>query len=82
MGGAQKKGQKLRAGKGSHGSTTKAGKVRGQTPKIPKSNLRKNKISRVNIRRRYNQQIYLERKIGQDWFNLKRKEKRFGTTRR
>jgi ribosomal protein S30 len=28
---------KSRAGRGSHGSITKAGKVRDQTPKIPKS---------------------------------------------
>jgi small subunit ribosomal protein S30e len=75
MGGAQKKGQKSRAGKGSHGSTTKAGKVRQQTPKIPKSNLRKKKIPRINARRKYHRVVELERKQGQDWEFLESKRK-------
>ena len=72
--GGQKTGQK--AGKGSHGSTTKAGKVRGQTPKIPPSNLRKGKIPKVNARRRYRYQVELEREIGQDWFRLEKNRTR------
>jgi ribosomal protein S30 len=76
MGGPQKTGQKSRAGKGSHGSTTKAGKVRMQTPKIPPSNLRKSKIPRVNARRRYHVRVELERETGQDWFLLEKKRVR------
>jgi len=76
MGGPQKTGQKSRAGKGSHGSTTKAGKVRGQTPKIPSSNLRKSKIPKVNARRRYHVRYELEREVGQDWFLLNKKRVR------
>jgi len=68
--------RKVRAGKGSHGSTTKAGKVRQQTPKIPPTNLRKSKIPRINARRRYHRLVELEREKGQDWFNLEKKEKR------
>jgi len=76
MGGPQKTGQKSRAGKGSHGSTTKAGKVRKQTPKIPPSNLRKSKIPKVNARRRYHARVELERETGQDWFLLEKKRVR------
>ena len=77
MGGPQKTGQKSRAGKGSHGSTTKAGKVRMQTPKIPPSNLRKSKIPRVNARKKYHRLFELEdRNKGQDWFKLGNKRVR------
>jgi len=68
--------RKARAGKGSHGSTTKAGKVRGQTPKIPPSNFRKSKVPRINARQKYHRLIELEREKGQDWFKLDKKEKR------
>lgn len=61
-----------RSGKGSHGSTTKAGKVRGQTPKIPPTNLRKKRIPRINTRRRYHCVVELERKQGQDWTFLEK----------
>ena len=45
-----------------HGSTTKAGKVRQQTPKIPRiKKLSKNRFPRVNNRRRYKIQIILNR---------------------
>lgn len=74
-----------RSGKGSHGSTTKAGKVRQQTPKIPATNLRKSKIPRINARRKYHYRFELDydpktrtagRKVGQDWFLLEKKKKR------
>jgi len=78
MGGAQqsqKRGQ--RAGKGSHGSTTKAGKVRGQTPKIPPTNMRKSRVPRVSARQRYHRLIECEQEKGQDWSRLeKKREKR------
>jgi len=45
-----------------HGSTTKAGKVRQQTPKIPRiRKLSKNRFPRINNRRRYKIQIILNR---------------------
>lgn len=64
-----------RAGQGSHGSTTKAGKVRAQTPKIPPSSLVKSKTPRVNARRRYHRVFELERKLGQDWDFIEGKKK-------
>ena len=50
-----------------HGSTTKAGKVRMQTPKIPKTKLSKSKCPRVNNRRKYEKRELLKRISGQNW---------------
>ena len=47
------KSQGKRAGRGSHGSTTKAGKVRNQTPKIEKGEHKKSPIPRVKNRDKY-----------------------------
>ena len=46
-------GQRIRSGRGTHGSTTKAGKVRSQTPKIPKQEHPPRKGPRINNRRKY-----------------------------
>ncbi|MDH5461460.1 MAG: 30S ribosomal protein S30e [Candidatus Bathyarchaeota archaeon] len=54
-----------------HGSLSKAGKVRSQTPKIPPVP-KKSKSPRLNCRRNYEKRIILQRKSGQNW----------GTTRR
>ncbi|MCK4285108.1 MAG: 30S ribosomal protein S30e [Candidatus Lokiarchaeota archaeon] len=52
---------------GSHGSLTKAGKVRQQTPKIPRSgvNSRKKKPPRIRFRELYKARIINERFGGQ-----------------
>jgi len=52
---------------GSHGSLTKAGKVRQQTPKIPRSgvNSRKKKPPRIRFRELYKARIVNERFGGQ-----------------
>lgn len=49
-----------------HGSLSKAGKVRSQTPKIeplPKTR----KPPRVRNRRNYEKRVILQRKPGQNW---------------
>lgn len=51
----EKKGEKKPSG---HGSLTKSGKVRTNTPPIPKTNLRKKPIPRVTNRRRYLKMLY------------------------
>jgi len=49
-----------------HGSLSKAGKVRGQTPKI--APIEKKKPSpRIRSRRNYEKRIILQRKAGQNW---------------
>lgn len=58
---------KKRAGRGSHGSTTKAGKVRMQTPKIPKTKNSKRNFPRLRNRRSYDKREKLGRKAGQNW---------------
>ena len=50
-----------------HGSTAKAGKVRGQTPKIPKTTTSKRNCPRLRNRRKYEQREGLGRKSGQNW---------------
>jgi len=47
-----------------HGSLSKAGKVRSQTPKI-ESKTRKNQNPRMQNRRKYNNRQILGRNIGQ-----------------
>jgi len=57
-----------KGGKGTHGSTTKAGKVRMQTPKIPKTiGLRKKAFPRKRNRRNYEKRERLKRTSGQNW---------------
>ena len=70
--------EKSRAGKGSHGSLSKAGKVRSQQPKhwdlnlrrtkgkIPQRHAHKHKIPRVSNRRRYEKRELLKRESGQN----------------
>jgi len=48
-----------------HGSTTKAGKVRQTTPKIPITNKNKSLFPRVNKRKLYHNRIMLKRNMGQ-----------------
>ncbi|RLI35271.1 30S ribosomal protein S30e [Candidatus Bathyarchaeota archaeon] len=49
-----------------HGSLSKAGKVRSQTPKI-EPRPKKNKPPRVRVRRNYVKRIILQRRPGQNW---------------
>ncbi|MFX0099944.1 MAG: 30S ribosomal protein S30e [Candidatus Hodarchaeota archaeon] len=49
---------------GSHGSLTKAGKVRGQTPKVDSRKVKK-KIPRIRNQKHYKQRILLENYAGQ-----------------
>jgi small subunit ribosomal protein S30e len=49
-----------------HGSLSKAGKVRSQTPKVEAKE--KNKpIPKARSRRNYKKRIILQRKTGQNW---------------
>jgi small subunit ribosomal protein S30e len=49
-----------------HGSLSKAGKVRSQTPKIePKPKTRK--PPRIHVRRNFEKRILLQRRLGQNW---------------
>ncbi|UCB60242.1 MAG: 30S ribosomal protein S30e [Candidatus Bathyarchaeota archaeon] len=54
-----------------HGSLSKAGKVRGQTPKI-ESTTRKSAIPRRRARRNYEKRIILQRNVGQNWSGRRR----------
>ena len=49
-----------------HGSLSKAGKVRGQTPKISPVEKRR-QTPRMRSRRNYEKRIILQRKSGQNW---------------
>ncbi|HUV98210.1 MAG TPA: 30S ribosomal protein S30e [Candidatus Paceibacterota bacterium] len=49
-----------------HGSLSKAGKVRGQTPET-QSTPKKNSMPRMRSRRNFEKRIILQRKSGQDW---------------
>jgi small subunit ribosomal protein S30e len=49
-----------------HGSLSKAGKVRGQTPKIAPVE-KKSNMPRIRSRRNYEKRIVLQRKSGQNW---------------
>ena len=59
--------ERKRGGRGSHGSTTKAGKVRMQTPKIPVSVHHKFGGPRLRNRRKYEKRLLLKRGSGQNW---------------
>jgi len=68
-----------RAGRGSHGSTTKAGKMRMQQPKHwdlsknlnekgqAQKHYKKHKSPRMAKRRSYEKRVLLKRKSGQNW---------------
>jgi small subunit ribosomal protein S30e len=62
-----KTGTSKKGGRGTHGSTTKAGKVRMQTPKIPPTVKHKKLGPRVRNRRKYYKREILEREVGQNW---------------
>jgi small subunit ribosomal protein S30e len=49
-----------------HGSLSKAGKVRSQTPKITPTK-KKGSIPKVRSRRNFEKRIILQRKAGQNW---------------
>ncbi len=49
-----------------HGSLSKAGKVRSQTPKIVPTE-KKRSIPRLRAKRNYQKRILLQRKSGQNW---------------
>ncbi|HXX87065.1 MAG TPA: 30S ribosomal protein S30e [Candidatus Acidoferrum sp.] len=49
-----------------HGSLSKAGKVRGQTPKI-QAGVKKSQMPRFRNKRNYEKRIMLQRKSGQNW---------------
>jgi len=49
-----------------HGSLSKAGKVRSQTPKI-QANPKKAPNPRIKNRRTYEKRLLLQRKPGQNW---------------
>ncbi|MGB9135500.1 MAG: 30S ribosomal protein S30e [Candidatus Bathyarchaeia archaeon] len=49
-----------------HGSLSKAGKVRGQTPKI-QSTPKRSSVPRIRARRNFEKRIILQRKSGQNW---------------
>jgi len=49
-----------------HGSLTKAGKVRSQTPKL-EAKPKESKIPKVRNRRTYEKRFTLKRKPGQNW---------------
>ena len=50
-----------------HGSLTKAGKVRMQTPKIP-AREKKSPIPKHRNKRNYEKRVILRRTPGQNWF--------------
>lgn len=50
----------------SHGSITKAGKVRSQTPKI-KGRERHSKVARIRNKENYRKRFILKREPGQNW---------------
>ncbi len=49
-----------------HGSLSKAGKVRSQTPKIAPVKKRK-PTPKQRVRRNYEKRLLLQRKAGQNW---------------
>ncbi len=55
-----------------HGSLTKAGKVRSQTPKI-QGRTRKSPSPRVKSRRNYEKRVVTGRKAGQNYIGLRRR---------
>ena len=55
-----------------HGSLTKAGKVRGQTPKI-EGKVRKSRNPRGKSKRSFRTRIILNRTVGQKWDKVVRR---------
>ena len=55
-----------------HGSLTKAGKVRGQTPKV-EGKVRTSRSPRVKSKRSYRTRIILNRTVGQKWDKVVRR---------
>jgi small subunit ribosomal protein S30e len=49
-----------------HGSLSKAGKVRSQTPKI-EAQVKKSPSPRFRNRRNYEKRVLMQRKPGQNW---------------
>jgi len=49
-----------------HGSLTKAGKVRSQTPKL-EAKVRRSSIPKVRNKRTFDKRFTLKRKPGQNW---------------
>ncbi|UCH69777.1 MAG: 30S ribosomal protein S30e [Candidatus Bathyarchaeota archaeon] len=58
-----------------HGSLSKAGKVRSQTPKIERMP-RKRRIPRVRCRRNYEKRVILQRETGQNTGGSSRRRRR------
>ena len=56
----EERGQGKKGGRGTHGSMTKAGKVRQQTVKVDKTVIRKNKHPSTRNRERYIALLYRE----------------------
>ena len=55
-----------------HGSLTKAGKVRGQTPKV-EGKVRTSRNTRVKSKRSFRTRIILNRTVGQKWDKVVRR---------
>ncbi|MGQ9542511.1 MAG: 30S ribosomal protein S30e [Candidatus Bathyarchaeia archaeon] len=55
-----------------HGSLTKAGKVRSQTPKI-QATPRRSAIPRIRLRRAHAKRFLLGREHGQNWVSVRRR---------
>jgi small subunit ribosomal protein S30e len=53
-----------------HGSLTKAGKVRSQTPKI-EGRTKKSQNPRINARRTYEKRVITGRKSGQNYIGMR-----------
>ena len=56
-----------KGGRGTHGSITKAGKVRLTTPKVPKTTKRKKLSPKLRNRKNFKKREVLKRKVGQNW---------------
>lgn len=63
----QKMAQSKKGGRGTHGSTTKAGKVRVSTPKVEKTVKHKPTNPRVRNRRNFEKREILGRRTSQKW---------------
>ncbi|MBE0512866.1 30S ribosomal protein S30e [Candidatus Bathyarchaeota archaeon] len=64
-----------------HGSLSKAGKVRSQTPKMD-STPKKSRIPRLRSRRNYEKRIILQRNSGQNWGDRRGRRRGRGRRRR
>jgi len=63
-----------KAGKGSHGSLTKAGKVRSGTIKVERTSKQKKNGPRMQNRRKYKNRILLNRSCQEDMERLKKRK--------